>query len=226
MEIKIKNSSKSKTIDVDNTIISIQTMDQNLISNLISDYDVMQIDYLDNYFIGETVINEITAFNEYPELSFVACVMKVLDLEKKFLNSDIKTLSTTEKIYLNILRNISKNKKIILFKNIFSGLDLKNRKKIIKLINFLKENSYVVFICSDDVDVLYKYSDYSLLANKDIIKFDNTDEIYTDVQFLIKNKFEIPTLSYITYKAKEEKNIKLFYSKDVRDIIKDVYKHV
>ena len=58
------------------------------------------------------------------------------------------------------------------------------------------------------------------------MKYDKTEEIYSDVPTLNKYGLDVPTLSYITYKAKEEKNVKLFYSRDVRDIIKDIYKHV
>ena len=37
---------------------------------------------------------------------------------------------------------------------------------------------------------------------------------------------DVPELPLITYLAKKEKGVKLFYHDDVRDIIKDVYKHV
>lgn len=226
MEIILKSSSTNKKINVDNSIVSIQTLDKKIINNLVNDYGIIQIDYCDNYFIGETVLEEINLYNKYPDISLVNYLLKIFELDNKFLDRNISTLSLTEKIYLNIIRNISSNEKIIFFKNIFLGLDLKNIKIIIKLINFLKENSYIIFYCSDDVDNLYKYSDFSIVANENFIEYDKTDSIYTNVEFLVKYEFDIPTLSYITYIVKKEKNIKLFYSKDVRDIIKDIYKHV
>ncbi len=171
-------------------------------------------------------MNEITLFTKYPELSLVTDVIKKIELDNNFLDRYLKELSYTEKIFLNILRNIFRAEKIIIFENLFLGLDLKNRKKLIKLINYLKEKSYIIFITSEDVDDLYNYSDYSIVSDSNILKYGDTNDIYTDVSYLNKYKFKVPTLSYITYKAKEEKNIKLFYSKDVRDIIKDIYKHV
>ena len=226
MEIKIRSSQKRKTIDVRESIISIQSNDDSIIKNLVEDYNAIRINNLDNYFIGNTVLNEITLYTKYPELSLVTDVIKKIELDKNFLDFYVKNLSYTEKIFLNILRNISREEKIIIFENLFLGLDLKNRKKIIKLINYLKDNSYIIFITSDYVDDLYNYSDYSIISDNNILKYGDTNDIYTDVSYLNKYKFKVPTLSYITYKAKEEKNVKLFYSKDVRDIIKDIYKHV
>lgn len=226
MGIKFRTTQKYKKVDIDNSIVSISSKDNALVDNLIKDYNVLVIDYLDNYFLGDTVLNEITLFAKYPELSIVMDVINVLGLSKDFLDREIKTLSSTEKIYLNILRHIAIVDKIVLFRNLVLGLDLYNKKMIIKLLNYLKSHSYIVFVCSSDVDTLYKVADYSLIATKTYLKYGLTDDIYSSVDTLIKYKLDIPTLSYITYKAKEEKNVKLFYSKDVRDIIKDIYKHV
>lgn len=226
MEIKFRTKQKSKIVDIDNSILSIQTSDTSLVNNLIEDYDVVVIDNRNDYFISDTVLNEIASYNKYPELPLVYEVLKILDLDVSFMDKEIITLSRTERYFLNLLRNISKLNKIIFFKDIFLGSDLSVQKRLLKVINYLKSKDYIVIISSSDVDVLYKNSDYSLISNKSNIMFDTTEEIYSDVKTLMKYKLDIPTLSYITYKAKEEKNIKLFYSKDVRDIIKDIYKHV
>ena len=226
MELRIRNNEKNKNIEIDYSILSIQYNDESIINNLIKDYDVTVIDNNDDYFIANIVIDEISCYTNYPELSIVADVMHVLEIPRDFFDREIRTLSKTERIYLNLLRNIGKLSNIILFKDIFFGLDLNNQKKYIKLINYLKNTNHLVIICSSEVDYLYNLAEYSIIENKSTIKFGTTDDIYTDVSTLLKNKLDVPTLSYITYKAKEDKNVKLFYSKDVRDIIKDIYKHV
>ncbi len=225
MEIKFRSSYVKKIIEINNSIISIQSDNDKLINNLIEDYKPVVIDNSNIFFLGETVLDEISLYNKYPELEIVNDVIKILNLNSDFLDKEIKELSTTEKIYLNLLRNISKTNDIILFKNIFLGLDLNNQKKYINIINYLKEK-FIVFILSDDVNVLYKLADFSIILSKRSFKYDDCEKIYTNVKELIKMNMDIPDLSYITYKAKEDKNIKLFYSKDVRDIIKDIYKHV
>jgi energy-coupling factor transporter ATP-binding protein EcfA2 len=226
MELKLRNKEKSRKIEIDYSILSIQYNDESIINNLIEDYEITVIDNKDDFFIGNTVIDEISTYTNYPELSIVSDIMQVLELPRDFFDREIKTLSRTERIHLNLLRNIGCLGNIILFKDIFLGLDLKNQKNYIKLFNYLKNTNHLVIICSSEVDYLYNLAEYSVIENKSVIKFETTYNIYTDVPTLIKNKLEVPTLSYITYKAKEDKNVKLFYSKDVRDIIKDIYKHV
>ena len=224
MEITLDNNKKTINADISKTIVSLQEKNKIILNNLINKYSPIIVDNFNDYFIGNNVINEISHYSKYPEYSLIYEIMDLLNLDKSFLERDINSLSRTEKIYLNILRNISKLDEIIIFLNPFLGLDNYNKKKIIKLLNYLKEK-YIVII-SGDVDDLYRYSDYSIVSNDFELKYDKTDKIYIDVKTLIKYKLEIPTLSYITYKAKEEKNVKLFYSKDTRDIIKDIYKHV
>ena len=43
---------------------------------------------------------------------------------------------------------------------------------------------------------------------------------------LRKSTFDIPDIVEFTHKAKKTKKVKIDYHKDIRDIIKDIYKHV
>ena len=47
-----------------------------------------------------------------------------------------------------------------------------------------------------------------------------------NLKFLKRNKFDIPDIVMFTYKAKKDKKVKIDYHQDIRDIIKDIYKHV
>ncbi len=226
MEIKLRNGLKTKSIDIERAIISLQYKDQTILDNLISDYNAVVIDNTKLYCVANTVLDEITIFNKYPELNFLGDVIKFLGEDNSFFSREVKELSNTQKIYLNILRNLAKIDKVVVFKDLFLGLDLNNQKNIIRLITYLRELDYIVIICSSDVNVLYRYADYSIVSSKSIIRCDKPEEIYSDVTYLMKHEFDVPTLSYITYRAKKDKNVRLFYRNDVRDIIKDIYKHV
>lgn len=226
MELTIKTNTKEKKINIEKQILSIEYSDTSWLDNLTKDYDCCIIDNTCDYFVSSDVLSEINIFTKYPELSLVSSIIKILDLDSTFFDKKIINLSRTEKYYLNLLRNLASLKDIIIFKDILLGLDNNQKKKLLKVIDYLKNNNFTVIICSSDVNVLYELADYSVLCTSSSIKAGTSDEIYTDVKTLKKLKLEVPTLSYITYKAKEEKNVKLFYSKDVRDIIKDIYKHV
>ena len=153
-------------------------------------------------------------------------VFDIFGLNDSFFDNKIEDLSYTEKVYLNIIRNLSLGNKKILFYDVYNYLDYANQKKIKNLLLYLKEKKYTIFITSKDVNVLYKLADYSILWNKNNFDYGKTDDLYTNVEKILKFNLEVPVLSLITYKALKNKNVKLFYSKDVRDVIKDIYKHV
>ena len=64
------------------------------------------------------------------------------------------------------------------------------------------------------------------ISNNNILKIGDTKEIYKNVKFLKDNNFDIPESVIFTYNANNKKSIKLDYLQDIRDIIKDIYKHI
>ena len=64
------------------------------------------------------------------------------------------------------------------------------------------------------------------IKNNEILLSGPTNELYLRVDFLKRNKFDIPDIIEFTYLAKKKKQVKIDYHKDVRDIIKDIYKHI
>ena len=119
MEIILRYKTTKKIIEIDKSIISIQSLDEIILNNLIKDYNVITIDNKNLFFVGDTVLNEINLFNKYPELNIIYDAIRILDLPVDFLDKKTSLLTNTEKMYLNILRNISKIEGMILFKNIF-----------------------------------------------------------------------------------------------------------
>ena len=78
-----------------------------------------------------------------------------------------------------------------------------------------------------DADVLYQNTTKMLFVkNKRIFLETSTEEGYERVDYLKRNGFNIPDRVLFTYKAIKKKKVKINYHKDIRDIIKDIYKHV
>lgn len=153
--------------------------------------------------------------------------LNLVGLDKSYLTRNINTLSETEKILVNIACNLLTNPKVVIFDEVFTNLDLINKKRLNDLIRRLKNNyGKIVIISSNNTNLLYSYTDYMLvLTNNELSKFDITDKVFKDIKFLTNNNFDIPYLVDFTKKAKDKK-IRLMYHKDILDLIKDVYKHV
>lgn len=154
--------------------------------------------------------------------------LKIVGLNKDYLDRNINTLSNSEKKLIQIAISLLSNPDVILLDEPFINLDNKNEKKIIMLLNKLKDHyKKLIVIASHDSNILYKYTNkIIILKNGKVLIEGNTKEVYERVSFLKKNRVEIPDIVEFTYKVKKEKNVRIDYHRDIRDLIKDIYKHV
>lgn len=151
----------------------------------------------------------------------------MVGLNSSYLNKSISSLSAGEKKLLQVAISLIHNPNIIIFDEAFVELDLMNRKRLIKLIKMLRDKyKKTVIISSNDSDMLYELTDDVVILKKGhILAADSTVKVYQNFKLLEENDVEIPHLVLFTKLAKDKK-VKLSYHRDIRDLIKDVYKHV
>ena len=153
--------------------------------------------------------------------------LKEFNLDESILKRIGHSLSQTEKYFIKIIANLITKPQIVIFKDIMNGIDYNNKKIIKKIINKLKEDGTLVILTSMDSNILYELTEEVFIFDKGrLLTSGPTNDVYTNIDKLIDNKVDIPYFSMLTYKANKEKEANLFYRKDVRDVIKDVYKSV
>lgn len=151
----------------------------------------------------------------------------LVGLDKSYLKKKISTLSSGEKKLLQVAISLIHNPNVIIFDEPFVELDLINQRKLVKLIKMLKEKyQKTVIISSNDSNMLYELTDNIIILKKGrVLTADHTINVYQDLKLLEDNDIEVPCLVFFTKLAKDKK-VKLAYHRDIRDLIKDVYKHV
>lgn len=225
--IYLKNNYKGKiTIDRKN-ITSTE------INNHKKKISIVKENMLNNYFQGkvyETMYYEIKRKSlslKNPRKKILDS-LKIVNLDFTYLNRDLNTLSQSEKKLIEIALILLSNPEVIIIEEPFKHFDLKTEKKMIFLYKKMAEkyNKTIVFV-SDDTTMLYKYTDNIIITkNNSIIVEGETSKVFQRVDFLKRNSIEIPQIVEITYLALKKKKVKIDYHKDIRDIIKDIYKHV
>ncbi|MBQ7137006.1 MAG: hypothetical protein IJO43_03430 [Bacilli bacterium] len=187
----------------------------------------------DKGFYTSKVIDEIYFYSKirnYKSTTIkqdIICWLKEFGLDESILKRIPHSLSQTEKYFIKIICNLIYKPKIIIFKDIMNGMDYNNRKLIKKIINKLNEEGILIIVTSMDSNILYDLTEELFIFDrKKLLISGNTNDIYTDIEKLNNSKVDIPVFSRLTYKANKEKGVNLFYRKDVRDVIKDVYKNV
>lgn len=154
--------------------------------------------------------------------------LKIVGLSQEYLNREINTLSTLEKKLIQIAIELLSNPNVLILKEPFNGIDLINEKKLMNLFLKIKEQyQKTIIIATNNSNLLYKYTTEMIyIKNGEVLLQGPTNETYVRVDFLKRNKINIPEIVEITYLAKKNKKVKIDYHKDIRDIIKDIYKHV
>lgn len=154
--------------------------------------------------------------------------LKIVGLEDIYMDRLLSTLSKSELKLIQIAISLLSNPEVLILEEPFVDLDNKNEKRIYMLLLRLKEQYHkLIIIGSEDSNMLHKYTTKMLfIKNGEILLEGETQVVYQRVDFLKRNGFAIPEITMLTYKANKEKNANIDYHKDIRDIIKDIYKHV
>ncbi len=154
--------------------------------------------------------------------------LKIVRLDVSYLNRNINDLSASEKKRVQFVVTLLSNPEVIIIEDFLNQIDLKTEKMMILLLKMMTEyyNKTIVLVTSD-TNCLYQYSNHIIITkSQEVLVEGNTEELLQDVELLRKNNIEVPEIVEWTYLAKKSKNAKIDYHKDIRDLIKDIYKHV
>lgn len=178
----------------------------------------------------EYMIQEIRHYNIYPKNINKKIIdsLKIVGLDETLLERNIYSCSTAERKMIQIAIALLTNPSVVILEEPFNCLDFKNTKRLMLLFRKMKEQYHkTIIIMSNDPEVLYKYTDHLIIyTNGKVLDEGQTEKIYTNVDMLKRHKIKVPELVEFTYKARTNKNVKIDYHKDIRDLIKDIYKHV
>ncbi len=154
--------------------------------------------------------------------------LKMVGLSSKYLTLNPFYLSSNEKRRIAIASVLIYNPKVIILDEPTVGLDNKGKKYFIKLIKKLKNDYHkTIIVCTHDVDMLYQIADDVVaLNNGEIILSGDKNEVFNEVDLLDSHNIEVPKIVKFIHKVRITKGIKLDDSKDVKDLIKDVYRSV
>lgn len=154
--------------------------------------------------------------------------LKIVGLSDKYLERENSTLSPSEKKLILLAISLLSNPDTIIIEEPFKYLDMRQEKRLMLILQKFKEQyNKTIILKSDDTETLYKYADEVIVVkNRNILLSGLTKEVFQRVDYLKRNGITIPQSVMFTYLAKKHKDAKIDYHRDIRDIIKDIYKHV
>lgn len=191
--------------------------------------------YIPNEYLGITVyeymkkviINKSLNLKDYRKK--IADSLKIVGLSDGYLLRQINSLSKSEEALLSFAVGLLSNPDIIILDDILCSLDIKMRKKILRLLQQLTEQyDKIIVITSRNVEDIYKHSEYIIVLNdNNIIAEGTSSAIFEEkIDILLENNIDIPKTTHFSYLVNRKKDIRLGYFSDIRDLIKDIYKKV
>ncbi len=154
--------------------------------------------------------------------------LQMVGLDESYLSRNPHTLSSGEKRKVAIASILVFNPKVIIFDEPTVGLDSNSKNNLIRLIKMLKNKYHkTIVIVSQDVDFLHKLVDYIfVLSDKKIILEGNKYEVFSQVEKLKEHGIGVPKIIEFTHKILVNKGVKMGYRDEIKDLIKDIYRHV
>lgn len=183
--------------------------------------------FLEEDFLFETVEEQIQHWINCTDKK-VEKALILVGLDASYRKRKVKYLSVSERKLLQLALCLLANPDVILFDEPMINFDLKNQKRLEKIWKQLvQKQKKTIIIASHDSNLLYQVTDYLIiLKDGKYLKEGRTTELFEDVPFFEQHHLEIPDIVKFIYKAKTEKQVKLTFQRDIRDLIKDIYKHV
>ncbi len=153
--------------------------------------------------------------------------LKLVGLSENVLNKDPLELDLATAKKVAIASIIIYNPKVIILDEITIGLNYKEKKEIMRLLKLLKDKyNKIIILLSKDTDFLYQIVDYVYLMDNSKMVAEGETELLEDVDLLKKFNMDVPKIVEFTNLVKNNKNVKLNYYKDIKELIKGVYRNV
>ena len=195
--------------------------------SIIENYITDDLDLTVYEYMKSKIFDSILDIRDYRKKIYDS--LKIVGLNEIYLDKKVLKLSKIELQWVNFAIGLFSNPDIIVLNRVFHSLDIKNTKKLISLLSILTEKYHkIIIICTNDAEVVYKYTKNAIIIkDNEVLVSGLSDNIFQDnFEILLKNNISIPKTIEFSYLANTKKNIKLGYFKDIRDLIKDIYKKV
>lgn len=158
----------------------------------------------------------------------VSQALAMVGLDDTYLERNVFTLSGGEKRKVAIASVMVFNPKVIILDEPTVGLDFKSKKKLINLIKVLKDKyNKTVIVASHDIDMLNVIADDIVVIDEGkAIMSGPKNEVFKNTALFKRIGIRLPRIVEFTGKVISKKGIILGRHTDIKDLIKDIYRHV
>lgn len=155
-------------------------------------------------------------------------VLKMVGLHESDLHKKISALSHGEKRKVVIASMLIMNPKVLILDEPTIGLDPESKNSMLQLLRMLKNRYHkTILIVSHDTNFLLPIVDeIVVLHDKQVVLKGDKYTVFKERKKLKQYGVEIPKLIAFSDLVLQKKNIRLGYRDEIKDLMKDIYRHV
>ncbi len=184
-------------------------------------------------FFNKTVKKEIEFGMKYFKYKLKKVKLRVVDalkmvgLDEDYLNKKVNELTLSEAKKVALASIIVFNPKIIILDEPTIGLNSRDKKELIRFLKLMKEKyNKTIIILSKDTDFLYQFVDYIYIFDKSKLILEGKRNVFKEVDLFESLGIKVPDIIKFISLAKTRKNKIFIDHKDIKDLIKEVYRDV
>ncbi len=108
------------------------------------------------------------------------------------------------------------------------GLDAKSKNSLIKVFRLLKTRYHkTIVIVSTDTNWVHQFADFVFVVyNRNVVLEGSTYDVFCNTRNCKKYQIEIPKIIEFEKMVLKKKRKKIGYRNDIKDLIKDIYRHI
>lgn len=154
--------------------------------------------------------------------------LKMVGLDMTYLDKNPNLLSHGEKRKVAIASILMINPSVLILDEPTIGLDPESKKSIIKLLRILKNRFHkTILIVSHDTDFLLSVvDDVVVLHDKHVVMQGDKYTVFKEIKKLKQYGVQVPKLISFSDFVLQKKKIRLGYRDEIKDLMKDIYRHV
>jgi len=158
----------------------------------------------------------------------VSAALNMLGMKKDVLERNPLYMSKGEKRKVAIMASLIHNPDVLILDEPTVGLDGSSKKELFKILEHLKkEYGKTIIIVSNDIEFIYKISDYIyLLKGGSLVMNGTKEQVFQNLDILRNNGIIIPKILEFIDLARKKKGVNLDNYFDTHELMKAIYRNV
>ncbi len=178
-------------------------------------------------FFCRTVHNELNQYKRLTKEEQIG-ILNQVGLTKDFLNRHPLSLSLSEQIKLNFAISLISPSKLFILDEPTKYLDYSSQITITNLIKTLKQQGKTIIIFSNSLSLLHSITNHIIIINQGKLIIATTPkELPSHLHHLEKHSnIPLPPILNFINLANQTKDVKLKLTYEIKELMKDIYRHV